>query len=68
MEDIIDRMIDLQEQATKEKSHHYTKEVLKEAIQEILSLRRWKDNHQRHLLEELEEVDSGRDEFDYLHR
>lgn len=39
MNDIIDKLIDLHHQATKERSHNYTGTVVKEAIEEIVSLR-----------------------------
>jgi hypothetical protein len=39
MKDIIDRLIDLHHQATKERSHNYTGTCIKEAIEEIVRLR-----------------------------
>ena len=39
MEDILDKLIDLHHQATKERSHNYTAACAKEAIEEIVRLR-----------------------------
>ncbi len=39
MKDILDKVIDLHHQATKEKSHAYTGTVLKEVIEKIVRLR-----------------------------
>lgn len=39
MSDILDKLIDLHHQATKEHSHAYTGKCLKEAIEEIVRLR-----------------------------
>jgi len=38
--DIIDKLLDLQKQATLERSHYYVASCVTEAIQEIVSLRR----------------------------
>lgn len=39
MEDIIAKLLDLQKQATTERSHFYVAQCIMEAIQEIVSLR-----------------------------
>lgn len=39
MEDILDKLIDLHHQATKEKSHYYSGKCIKDAIEEIVRLR-----------------------------
>ncbi len=54
-EDIIDRLLGLYEQSIKERSHYYIRAVVKEAIEEIQHLRRWKINHHAHELELLED-------------
>ena len=38
--DIIEKLVDLHKQATTENDHYYTASVIKEAIEEILTLRR----------------------------
>jgi len=38
-DDIINKLIDLHHQATKERSHYYSGKLIKEAIEEIVRLR-----------------------------
>ena len=39
MSDVVDKLIDLHKQATTERSHYYVASVVKEAMQEIITLR-----------------------------